>query len=83
MNASHLAVRFPVTVEKSGSVHGGTSGTMKQKKRTWKRKTRYLMGSFGKEIKNYYGEENSNFSRVPELEEEHNYVKFVLKCLVL
>lgn len=34
MNASHLAVRFPVTVEKSGSVHGGTSGTMKQKKRT-------------------------------------------------
>lgn len=41
------------------------------------------MESFGKEIKNYYGEENSNFSRVPEVEEEHNYVKFVLKGLVL
>lgn len=28
-------------------------------------------------------EENSNFSRVSEVEEEHNYVKFVLKDVAL
>lgn len=44
MNASHLAVRFPVTVEKSGSVHGGTSGTMKQE--NLKKKNKVFDGVF-------------------------------------